>query len=96
VVRLEPDRLVVETHLDAPGLLVLSEAWYPGWQATDNGDAAPIVRADAILRGVPLEAGSHSVDVTYRPWTVRAGVLTSACTALVLLAYAVVRRVRPS
>jgi hypothetical protein len=96
IIRLEPDRVVVEVRLDEPGLLVLSEIWYPGWQARDNGNRVPIVRTNAILRGVTLAAGSHTVEVTYRPWTVRVGVLTSASAALVLLAYVALRRVRPA
>jgi hypothetical protein len=84
-----PNRVVVQATLDTPGLLVLSEIWYPGWQARDNGHPAPIVRTDAILRGVYLEAGTHTVEFLYRPWTVQAGLTVSGATALALAGYAV-------
>jgi len=88
VTDLSPNRVTAQAVLDEPGLLVLSEIWYPGWQALDNGQPAPIVRADAILRGVYLEAGTHTVEFLYRPWTVRAGLIASGATALALAGYA--------
>jgi hypothetical protein len=82
-----PNSLVVETELDAPGFLVLSEIWYPGWQAYDNGHEITIHRTDAVLRGVYLAAGSHTVEFRYSPWTVWAGLVIAAGTTLALLAY---------
>jgi hypothetical protein len=82
------NHLVIETELDAPGFLVLSEMWYPGWQAYDNGHETTIYRADAVLRGVYLDTGSHTVEFRYSPWTVRVGLAISAGTTLVLLAFA--------
>ena len=83
-----PNRVVVQATLEAPGLLVLSEIWYPGWQARDNGRPIPIVRTDVILRGVYLEAGTHTVELTYKPWTVQVGLIISGATTLALAGYA--------
>jgi hypothetical protein len=81
-----PNHLIVETDLDRPGLLVLSEIWYPGWRALDNGAEISILRTNAILRGVHLETGHHVVEFEYQPWTVQAGVALSSITALALIA----------
>jgi uncharacterized membrane protein YfhO len=62
----------------------LSEIWYPGWRAQDNGQKIPILRANAILRGVYLDAGHHTIVFEYDPWTVKAGWLVSGATALIL------------
>jgi len=51
----QPDRLVVETGLTTPGLLVLSEVNYPGWTALVNGSPSPLVEANGLLRGVALQ-----------------------------------------
>jgi hypothetical protein len=85
-----PNHLVVEAELDAAGLLVLSEIWYPGWQARDNGQQIPILRTNAILRGVYLDAGHHTVEFRYEPWTVRVGWLLSGATTLILAAVLVI------
>lgn len=43
------------------GLLVLSETYYPGWNAYIDGNAAHVYRTDYNLRGVVIPAGSHTV-----------------------------------
>jgi len=69
----------------ADGLLVLSEIYYPGWQATVDGREVSLVRTDYTLRGVPVPAGGHRVDVTYRPATVTWGGVISGATLGVLI-----------
>lgn len=91
-----PNRLVVDVQLEAAGLLVLGEVWYPGWRALVDGLEAPIQRVEETLRGIYLDPGSHIVELRYSPWTVWVGVTISACTALCLLAYAAFRAWRRS
>ena len=91
IVSYTPNRIVVEAAVSEPGLLVLSEVWYPGWRATAGGLPLPIVRVEGVLRGVSLDAGQHTVEFRYAPWTVWAGLAVSGLTALLLLAWTVVR-----
>jgi hypothetical protein len=83
-----PNRIVVETDLEGPGLLVLSEVWYPGWHAEDNGIEVVVERVEGVLRGVRLQPGPHSVEFRYAPWTVWLGVAISSSTVLGLIAVA--------
>jgi hypothetical protein len=64
----------------ADGLLVLSEIYYPGWQAAVDGRETPMLRTDYTLRGIPVPAGGHGVDITYRPATVTWGSVISGAT----------------
>ena len=50
-------------------MLVLSDAYYPGWTATVDGQPAPIYRVDGALRGVIIPAGFHDVRFQFRPTT---------------------------
>lgn len=84
-IEFRPDRLVVEVDTSADGILVLSEIDYPGWQATVDGHRVDILRADTILRAVPLSAGTHRVEMAFRPWTVTAGLAISALALLIVL-----------
>jgi len=77
-----PNRQVWEVETPAAGLLLLSEVYYPGWRAEVDGREAPILRANTVLRAVPLEAGTHRVVLTFRPWTAAAGVAISVLTLL--------------
>lgn len=58
-------RLAVEAT--APGFLVLSEVWYPGWVATVNGQAVQVFAANGALRGVPIPAGASTVELVFAP-----------------------------
>ncbi len=68
-----PQRVEVQVRLTRPGLVVLSDLYYPGWIATrfdeeGRGERVPIVRTNRIFRGVWLPAGQHGLRFQYRPW----------------------------
>jgi len=73
-----PAEIRVEVNAVADGLLVLSEVYYPGWQASVDGESAPLIRTDGVLRGVPVPRGRHTVRVWYAPVRVRVGLVISA------------------
>lgn len=81
-------RLRIETAANGPGLLVVSEAYDRDWQASLDGAAVPVERANVRFRGVRVPAGRHLVEMTYAPRTVAWGLAASALgllAALVLL-----------
>jgi hypothetical protein len=73
----------------AAGLLVASESFADGWHARVDGRAARVVRADGFLQGVAVPAGTHRVDLEYRPRSVTIGAAVSAAALLVLVAWSV-------
>lgn len=50
------------------GLLILSDAYYPGWVATVNGEPAKIYRTNIMFRGVPVPKGESTVIFEFHPW----------------------------
>ena len=88
ITRYAPDAIDIETKIDAPGRLVVSEIWYPGWQATVNGRVQPVDRVNGLLRGVYLSRpGAYKIRLEYRPRSVILGNWVSGFTAgLVILA----------
>ncbi|MCI0451644.1 MAG: YfhO family protein [Candidatus Latescibacteria bacterium] len=52
-------------ELDRPGIVVVSEAYYPDWKATVDGAPAEILRANHAFRAVALPAGRHEVVMRY-------------------------------
>ncbi len=94
VLRDTPNGVTIDVALDDAGYLVLADTWYPGWQATVDGRAAPILRANGAFRAVELPAGEHTVEMSYRPWTVTAGAATSLAALVGLLAGLVSTRKR--
>jgi hypothetical protein len=89
-----PNWLALQVTAPADGLLVLSEVHYPGWQVRVDGRAWPMVRADYVLRGVPVSAGQHRVELFYRPATLVAGAAVSGLTLAALAALGVLIRLR--
>jgi hypothetical protein len=84
----------VEVAADRPALLSVSQAWFPGWEATVDGSRASVLRADALLTAVPIPAGRHQVRLTYHAPGLRLGGAISVATLVLLLAGIVVGRRR--
>jgi len=76
------NRVSVEARLACRGMLILTDAWFPGWSASDGGRPLRIHEACAAVRGVVLEAGTHRVEFVYRPASVIAGGALSALACL--------------
>lgn len=89
VTRHEPDRIEVEARLAEPGLLVLSEIWYPGWRVSVDGGERPVEQVAGILRGVSLTAGVHQVAFEYDPASVRWGARLSLAGWIGVIAWVV-------
>ena len=83
----EPNRLTLDVYTPADGLLVLSEVYYPGWQALVDGEPAVVFRAQHTLRALPLKAGEHHVEMRFRPVTFTVGAVISAVTLLLAVAW---------
>ena len=61
------DSLSLEADLDDPGVLVVLEGYHSGWRATVDGRPSPVLRANALFRGVPVPAGHHRIEMAFRP-----------------------------
>jgi hypothetical protein len=90
VVEAGPGWLSLNVSPSQDGLLVVSQPYYPGWQAWVDGERVPVYRVDYLLQGVPLAAGQHRVELSYHlsPWPGILSLLVLAgCTAGIVLAY---------
>jgi hypothetical protein len=74
----KPNRLRLQAAIRRPSFLVLSEVYYPGWEALVDGKPAPLLKADYVLRAVPLLPGEHSVELRFRSRTFLWGLAISA------------------
>jgi hypothetical protein len=77
VIEYDPHKVVVDTETTAPGILVLSDAWYPGWRVTVDGQNAEILRVNYALRGVYVDGGTHRVEFQFRPHSLYLGATTT-------------------
>ncbi len=86
ITRCDPEAVTVQAELQAPGYLVLSDTWYPGWTATVDGRGARVERANVNSRAVFLEAGTHEVRFVYAPSSCRIGMAVSAVAVAMVAA----------
>jgi hypothetical protein len=77
-----------------PGLLVVSQGTFPGWQASVDGRATKVVRANATFLAVAVGAGTHHVVFSYRAPGLVAGAIGSALTLVVLIGWVLIDRRR--
>ena len=80
----EPNRLTYHVSSAKGGVVVFSEIYYPGWQATIDGAPVDIARADYILRAMHVPSGSHTIEMWFEPQSIRV-TETIAYVALALL-----------
>jgi hypothetical protein len=89
--RTSPTEVEFKVTLDRPGVFVVSESAYPGWEATVDGRESRWLQADYVLRAVELDAGSHRVLFEYRPASVRWGLRFSALGLAIIAALFLVK-----
>ena len=80
---------------DIPGYLFLSDTYYPGWQATIDGELAPLYRANYAFRAVPVPAGIHTIRMDYQPRSWMIGLGASGVTLLGLVSVLGVAWLKP-
>jgi hypothetical protein len=61
----EPQRVVVQVDLERPGLLNLSDTYFPDWRASVDGIEVPLYRANLNFRAVYVPTGRHQIVMWY-------------------------------
>jgi uncharacterized membrane protein YfhO len=62
----DPKELKYEFNSTSDQLVVFSEIFYPvGWKAYIDGNEAPIMRANYLLRALQVPAGDHEIIFRY-------------------------------
>ncbi|MBN1219216.1 MAG: YfhO family protein [Anaerolineae bacterium] len=84
IVSYAPERVEITVTVDSPGWLVLTDANYPGWQVTMDGQPAEIMTVNIMFRGVELSRGEHTVVFEFKPRSLLIGLGVSGMALLVL------------
>jgi len=82
----------VRVETDQAGYLILTDAFFPGWQAYLDGERTPIYMANGAFRAVLLPPGKHEVVFRYFPFSFLAGLSIFAITIAVLATLLVFKR----
>jgi hypothetical protein len=85
ILNYDSDRIRIEATAHAAGMVVLSEMYDPNWQAFIDGKRVPIYQADYILRAVPIDAGTHTIELRYAPSSLTTGTAITITTLVALV-----------
>lgn len=85
------NQIVLRVENSAPGLLMLSELWYPGWQATVNGRPEAVLQVNGFLRAVPVPSGQNTVRLRFTPFSWRLGLALFGIGCCLLLLFSFLR-----
>jgi hypothetical protein len=85
IVGFENEKVDLQTEADAPAIMVLAEAWYPGWEAEVNGRPANAFPVNGWMRGVAVPAGKAEVTWRYRSRYFPAGCIAGGLAFAFLL-----------
>lgn len=69
-----------------PRMVVLADAFHPGWEVTLDGHPGTLWPINLALRGVALEKGHHRIEMRYRDRGLQLGVLLSLCGVISVVA----------
>jgi hypothetical protein len=90
-----PGQVAFATSSSGAGVLVVSESYFPGWQARLDGQPAPLLPADGALMGVWVPPGAHQVSLVFQPTVLTLGASLTFVSLVVVLGLVLLDRRRP-
>jgi len=75
--RYKANEVNLDILMNSPGILVLSDLFFPGWQVYDNEEKKEMLNVDYMLRGIYLDSGRHTVRFAYEPSVLKYGLYAS-------------------
>lgn len=89
-------KVTLDIKTTGSSVLVLTDAYYPGWKVKVDGKTQDIIRADGIFKGVYLPEGNHVVEFFYDPRSFKVGLvatLISAGLSFIIFIYLKVKKI---
>ncbi|PJJ48687.1 YfhO family protein [Hymenobacter chitinivorans] len=81
-----PDELKYRTTAVQDGFVVFSEIYYQdGWNAYLDGKLVPHLRANYVLRALPVPAGTHTIEFKFEPKEYAVGNTVSMISSVLLI-----------
>lgn len=93
-----PGNIIYRSSSEAPKMALFSEVYYKTWKAYIDGEEVTPIRANYVLRALPLPAGEHTIEFkcvdelmeTSHAWSLYMSIVVGA--VIVLLVCAIIYR----
>jgi hypothetical protein len=94
VVKYEPNYVRLKVNAHSAGIVVLKDAFYPGWSAFINGTKVPILRANGMVRAVEIgHPGRYKVEFRYLPKSFIWGVILCIASLSLIIGSILIDRI---
>ncbi len=90
ILKNEAGEIILDIFISQQGILTLADSYYPGWQATVDGQKTKIFPANLNQKALFIPAGQHRVEVFYKPKAFYWGAIISLIAYLIFI-YLVIR-----
>lgn len=87
------NEVILNVETARPSLVVLTDIYYPGWQAFVDGAKRPIWRANSLFRAVEIGPGEHTITFKYRPASLYWGLTVSLVTLALIVVGLILERI---
>ncbi len=91
-IRVGINKVTGSVNLSKNKILCFSLAFSPGWSARVDGIKTDLMRVNDMFLGLPLTAGQHEIELTYRTPGLLAGLIITLLTSLTLAGYAIYKK----
>ena len=91
-VQISSNRVTGTIEVNEDKFLCLTIPYSKGWTATVDGKDAELFVANTMFMGLPLTAGNHVIELTYRTPGLQKGALLSLAGCVCLMAIVIMRR----
>ncbi|MEZ4517595.1 MAG: YfhO family protein [Chloroflexota bacterium] len=86
ILRYDLNEVAFRVTTDKPAYFFLSDIYHPDWEATIDGEPAPILVGNYAFRALFIEPGNHEILMRYVPSGWVAGVTLTTITWIAILA----------
>jgi hypothetical protein len=83
----KPNHLTINTTNKCPAILILQDAFYPGWQATIDNQPVNIYQSNIAFRSLITPPGSHQIDFNFLPRFFYPTLIISAISLLLAILF---------
>ena len=86
LVSYEPNHLKYDFNSSTDQMAVFSEIYYDkGWNAYISGKKVPYLRANYLLRAMPLKAGNYQIEFKFEPSSYKIGNTLALSSSIILI-----------
>jgi hypothetical protein len=85
IINFEENNIKIQTNSNYDGILVLTDVFYPGWNATIDGNPTEIFKANGLVRSIFVPAGEHFIEFEYTSYSFTLGLIITLITLIISL-----------